>query len=56
MEIHNKTFFWIGAILFNAGLYLDYGIHYNGTFLYVLLSLGIILMLLGFKKTKEVNG
>jgi hypothetical protein len=55
MEIHNKTLAVVGVIIFNAGVYLDYGKHYHGAYLYILLSLGIILMLLSFKKTRAVK-
>ncbi len=45
----------MGVIIGNAGLYLDYGKGYHGMYLYILLSLGVILMLLAFKKTRKVE-
>ncbi len=55
MEIHNKTSLWIGVILFNVGMFLEYFKGYNGIYIYLLMSLGVILMLFGFKKPKETK-
>lgn len=55
MKIYNKTFLYIGFILFMGGEYLDYLKNYNCVYFYILSLLGIILMLIAFKKPKEVK-
>ena len=55
MEIYNKAYLYIGFIVFSVGMYFDYLKDYHGIYLYILLSLGIILMLMAFKKPKKVK-
>jgi uncharacterized membrane protein YcaP (DUF421 family) len=55
MKIYNKTFFWIGVIIGNSGLYLEIRKNHSVLLIYALLLLGIILMYLGFKKPKEIK-
>jgi len=55
MKIYNKTFLWIGFILFIGGEYLNYLKNYHGVYFYILTLSGIILMYIGFKKNKEIK-
>jgi sugar phosphate permease len=52
MEIHNKTFFYIGFALFLSGVVVDYSHLKQDVLVYALLISGIVLMLLSFKKLK----
>lgn len=53
MEIYNKAYFFIGLILFNAGLIFDCFTGYSGIFLYLLMALGVIFMIVSFRKPQK---
>jgi len=55
MKIYNKTFLWIGFILFMSGEYLYYFKNFHGVYFDILSLLGIILILIAFKGPKEVE-
>jgi len=52
MEIYRKTYFWVGVVLFNAGMFLNDFIKNKGPYLYIMAVIGVFLMLFAFKKTK----
>jgi hypothetical protein len=55
MTVYNKPLFFIGAILTFTGTYLDYSHVLTTVIVYILLILGLILMLIAFRKPKNVD-
>jgi hypothetical protein len=53
MNIYNKPLFYIGAILTFGGTYLDYSNNASNIVIYICLILGLLLMLLAFRKPKN---
>ncbi len=53
MNIYNKPLFYIGAILTFLGTYLDYSNNASNIVIYICLIVGILLMLLAFRKPKN---
>jgi hypothetical protein len=53
MNIYNKLLFYIGAILTFVGSYLDYSNSAFNILIYICLILGLLLMLLAFRKPKN---
>jgi len=50
MTIYNKPFFFAGIILFNICLFLDYFEGTQASYLLIPMFLGVVLILLGFKR------
>lgn len=55
MQIYNKTCFWIGIVLFNVCVYCDFSKDIRSTYLLIPMALGVIIMLIGFKKPKQLK-